>query len=261
MRAVGRATGGGIPSLEDTVPDRVVRHSAEPGHREESIQAMSQTPIIGPSVLSADFLHYGDSLANAEAGGADYIHFDVMDGAFVPNISIGFPVLEATLRGTSLPIDCHLMIENPDYWAPKFAEKGVAQVTFQAEATYHAHRVITDINAYGVGAGIAINPATPLASVEEMIPFLTNLLVLTINPGFGGQAMIPEMREKIRRARTMIDNLNPACRLQVDGGVDRETVRSLWMAGADSFVAGSAIFNEKATVEENIRALRNQLVD
>jgi ribulose-phosphate 3-epimerase len=222
---------------------------------------MSQSPIIGPSVLSADFLRYGEALAVAESGGADYIHFDVMDGAFVPNISIGFPVLEATVRGTSLPIDCHLMIENPDDWAPKFARQGAAQVTFQAEATVHAHRVITSVNDAGAGAGIAINPATPLVMVEEMIPFLANLLVLTINPGFGGQQMIPQMREKVRRARAMIDSINPACRLQVDGGVDRDTIRALWLAGADSFVAGSAIFNAKATVADNIRGLRDQLVD
>jgi ribulose-phosphate 3-epimerase len=222
---------------------------------------MSQPPIIGPSVLSADFLRYGEALATAETGGADYIHFDVMDGAFVPNISIGFPVLEATVRGTTLPIDVHLMIENPDRWAPDFAAKGAAQVTFQVEATYHAHRVIKNVNAHGAGAGLAINPATPLVMVEEMLPFLTNLLVLTINPGFGGQDMIAEMREKIRRARAMIDSVNPECRLQVDGGVDRDTIRSLWLAGADSFVAGSAIFNDEATVEENIRALRDQLDD
>ncbi len=222
---------------------------------------MSQTPIIGPSVLSADFLRYGESLATAEAGGADYIHFDVMDGAFVPNISIGFPVLEATVRGTSLPIDCHLMVENPDRWAPEFAANGAASVTFQAEATVHAHRVIMDINARGASAGIAINPSTPLAMVEEMLPFIGNLLVLTINPGFGGQEMIPAMREKILRARAMIDSVNPECRLQVDGGVDRDTIRSLWKAGADSFVAGSAIFNDQATVEENIRVLREQLAD
>lgn len=222
---------------------------------------MSQPPMIGPSVLSADFLRYGEALAAAEAAGADYIHFDVMDGAFVPNISIGFPVLEATKRGTSLPIDCHLMIENPDRWAPEFAANGAAQVTFQAEATVHAHRVITDINAHGAGAGIALNPATPLVMVEEMIPFLANLLVLTINPGFGGQEMIPEMREKVRRARAMIDSINPSCRLQVDGGIDRESIRSIWLAGADSFVAGSAIYNDQATVGENIRALRERLGD
>ncbi len=220
---------------------------------------MSHPPIIGPSVLSADFLRYGEALSEAEAAGADYIHFDVMDGSFVPNISIGFPVLEATARGTTLPIDVHLMIENPDRWAAEFAAGGATHVTFQAEATRHAHRVATGIVDAGATAGIAINPATPLAAVEEMLPFISTLLVMTINPGFGGQALIPETREKVRRARAMIEALNPACRLQVDGGIDRNTITSLELAGADSFVAGSAIFNNRATVAENLNELRARL--
>lgn len=222
---------------------------------------MTQQPIIGPSVLSADFLRYGEELVAVTDAGADYIHFDVMDGAFVPNISIGFPILEATMRAATIPVDVHLMIENPDRWAPEFASKGVDQVTFHPEATYHVHRVITSINDTGAKAGLAINPATPLVSVEEMVPFISNLLVMTINPGFGGQQLIPQMREKVRRARQMIDAINPECRLQVDGGVDRDTIRSLQVVGADSFVAGSAIFNTKASVAENIRALREQLQD
>jgi ribulose-phosphate 3-epimerase len=160
-----------------------------------------------------------------------------------------------------LPVDVHLMIENPDRWGPAFAGKGVDQVTFQAEATRHAHRVITAINDAGAKAGMAVNPSTPLSSVEEMLPFLANLLVMTINPGFGGQELIPQMREKVRRARHMIDAINPHCRLQVDGGVDRETIRGLLLAGADSFVAGSAVFNDVASVAENLAGLRAQLSD
>jgi ribulose-phosphate 3-epimerase len=220
---------------------------------------MTQPPIIGPSVLSADFTRYGEELAAVTEAGADYIHFDVMDGAFVPNISIGFPILEATLRVATLPVDVHLMIENPDRWAPEFAATGVDQVTFHPEATYHVHRVITSINDAGAKAGLSVNPATPLTAVEEMLPFISNLLVMTINPGFGGQELIPQMREKVRKARAMIDAINPECRLQVDGGVDRQTIRSLQVAGADSFVAGSAIFNDKASVAENLQALRDQL--
>lgn len=218
-----------------------------------------QAPIIGPSVLSADFLRYGEELRAVEAAGADYIHFDVMDGAFVPNLSIGFPILDATMRVASIPVDVHLMIENPDRWAPDFAARGVDQVTFHAEATHHVHRVITAIQDAGAKAGLSITPSTPLVSIEEMLPFISNLLVMTINPGFGGQELIPEMGEKVRKARQLIDSIHPECRLQVDGGVDRDTIRSLFKAGADSFVAGSAIFNDKGTVAENITALRDQL--
>jgi ribulose-phosphate 3-epimerase len=220
---------------------------------------MSQPPIIGSSVLSADFLRFGEALDEAARGGSDYIHFDVMDGAFVPNISIGFPVLDAAIRGSSIPIDVHLMIDDPDVWAPVFAERGVDQVTFHIEATDHAHRVIAAVQEAGTKAGLSINPATPLVMVEEVLPFISNLLVMTIDPGFGGQALIPEMREKVRRARAMIDAVHPGCRLQVDGGVDRDTIRGLHVAGADSFVAGSAVFNDAASVAENIRALRDQL--
>ncbi|HEV2127733.1 MAG TPA: ribulose-phosphate 3-epimerase [Thermomicrobiales bacterium] len=220
---------------------------------------MRQPPIIGPSVLSADFLRYGKALEDATIGGADYIHFDVMDGAFVPNLSIGFPILDATLRGVSLPVDVHLMIENPDRWAPEFAARGVDQVTFHIEASNHAHRVITAVNEAGAKAGLTLNPSTPLVAIEEMIPFISNLLILTINPGFGGQKLIPEMRDKVRRARALIDTINPACRLQVDGGVDVDTIPGLYAAGADSFVAGSAIYNDKASVADNIAALRAQL--
>ncbi len=220
---------------------------------------MRQSPIIGCSVLSADFLRFGSALDEAAHGGADYIHFDVMDGSFVPNISIGFPVLDAAIRGASIPIDVHLMVDDPDVWAPAFAERGVDQVTFHIEATNHAHRVIAAVNEAGAKPGLSINPATPLVMAEELLPFISNLLVMTINPGFGGQALIPEMREKVRRARVLIDAINPTCRLQVDGGVDRDTIRGLHVAGADSFVAGSAVFSDAASVAENIHALRDQL--
>ena len=220
---------------------------------------MPQSPIIGPSVLSADFLQYGKALTAASEGGADYIHFDVMDGAFVPNISIGFPILEATMRGTELPVDVHLMIDDPDRWAPQFAAEGADQVTFHIEATNHAHRVITSINEAGAKAGLTLNPSTPLVAIEEMLPFISNLLILTINPGFGGQKLIPQMREKVRRARALIETVNPECRLQVDGGVDRDTIAGLHDAGADSFVAGSAIYNDSGSVAENIAALRTRL--
>lgn len=212
---------------------------------------------IGPSVLSADFLNYGDALREVEEGGADYIHFDVMDGHFVPNISIGFPLLDATTRSVSIPIDVHLMIDNPDRWASEFAAGGASQVTFHAETTNHAHRVITSIVSAGCRAGLALNPATPLSAVEEMLPFISNLLVMTINPGFGGQELIPEMLHKVQRARQLIDSVNPGCDLQVDGGIALNTIHDVMVAGANSFVAGSAVFGGSGDVAANIESLRS----
>lgn len=225
------------------------------------MSASEHRPLaIGPSILSADFLRFGEALRQSEDAKANYIHFDVMDGHFVPNISIGFPLLDATVRGTSLPVDVHLMIDNPDRWAPEFAAQGAAQVTFHAEATYNAHRVAASIVERGAAAGIAINPATSLAMVQEMLPFISNLLVMTINPGFGGQELIPEMVGKVRRARQLIDALNPACALQVDGGVAPDTIAMLFAAGANSFVAGSSVFNDERDVAANIRALRDAAI-
>lgn len=217
---------------------------------------MAQPVIIGPSILSADFLRLGEQLIELEAAGADYIHFDVMDGAFVPNISIGLPVLEATRRGTTLPIDVHLMIVNPDAWVEAFCDAGADTVTFHIEATPHAHRVAQTIRAKGKGVGIALNPSTPLAAVAELLPFVDQALVMTINPGFGGQTLIPEMCGKIARMRQMMDRYNPECTLQVDGGVNSETIGSVVAAGARSLVAGSFTFNSSHTIAENIAALR-----
>ncbi|MCO5223873.1 MAG: ribulose-phosphate 3-epimerase [Thermomicrobiales bacterium] len=217
---------------------------------------MAQPVIIGPSILSADFLRLGEQLTELEAAGADYIHFDVMDGAFVPNISVGLPVLEATQRGTSLPMDVHLMIVNPDAWVEAFADAGADSVTFHIEATPHAHRVAQTIRAKGKGVGIAINPSTPLAAVAEMLPFVDQVLVMTINPGFGGQTLINEMLGKITRMREMMDRINPSCRLQVDGGVNDQTIGKVVAAGACSIVAGSYTFNPSRTIAESIAALR-----
>lgn len=217
---------------------------------------MSQPVIIGPSVLSADFLRLGEQLNELERAGADYVHFDVMDGVFVPNISVGLPVLEATRRGTSLPIDVHLMIANPDRWIEDFADAGADSITFHAEATPHAHRVTQSIRAKGVAVGLAINPSTPTGTLVEMLPFLDQILVMTINPGFGGQILIPEMLGKIARVNDLIQLYNPACRLQVDGGVNNETIRRVVEAGANSIVAGSYTFSGPKSIAENIAALR-----
>lgn len=220
---------------------------------------MAQPVIIGPSVLSADFLRLGEQLTELEQGGADYIHFDVMDGAFVPNISIGLPILEATRRGTKLPIDVHLMIVSPDRWIDAFIDAGADALTFHAEATPHIHRVIQAIRARGAKAGVALNPSTPLAAIEEIVPYASQILIMSVNPGFGGQSFIETSLDKIHRLRDMIDAINPACRLQVDGGVNESTIRDVVESGADSIVAGSATFAAGRTVAENIAALRAQL--
>lgn len=214
---------------------------------------------IGPSVLSADFLRLGEQLAELEAGGADYIHFDVMDGRFVPNISIGLPVLEATKSGTSLPVDVHLMIVEPDRWVEEFADHGADRITFHAEATPHMHRVVQTIEAKGKVPGVSINPATPIGVLEEILPYLGQVLIMTVNPGFGGQSFIDTSLDKIRRMREMIDRVNPDCRLQVDGGINEDTIRAAAEAGADMIVAGSAVFAGDRSPAENVARLRAKL--
>lgn len=211
---------------------------------------------IGPSVLSADFLTLGNQLTEIEAAGADYVHFDVMDGRFVPNISIGIPVLEATRRGTALPIDVHLMVVEPDRWIEPFIEAGADSLTFHIEATPHAHRVAQAIRSAGRRPGVALNPSTSLDSVSEMLPFLDHVLVMTVNPGFGGQSFIPEMIRKIERLRQMISEQGATCTIQVDGGIHPGTIAEVVSAGATSIVAGSAAINRENSIAANIQALR-----
>ncbi len=220
---------------------------------------MPQPVIIGPSVLSADFLNLGSQLHELEAGGADYIHFDVMDGVFVPNISIGLPVLEAVSAGTSLPVDVHLMIVQPDRWVNEFAAAGASAITFHVEATPHVHRVVQAIKAQGMEAGVTINPATPLSTVEEILPDVDQVLLMTVNPGFGGQVFIENSIAKIERLREMIESANPQCRLQVDGGINAGNIRRVVDAGATSVVAGSATFAAGRSIAENIAAMRAAL--
>ncbi len=214
---------------------------------------------IGPSILSADFLRLGHQLIELEEAGANFIHFDVMDGRFVPNISIGLPVLEAVRRGTPLPIDCHLMIDDPGRWVEVFADAGADRIIFHAEATSHIHRVVQSIEGRGKIAGITLNPATSLVAIDEILPYVGQVLIMTVNPGFGGQSFIEGMLEKIKRVREMIERRNPACRLEVDGGINQHTIGVVVDAGADMIVAGSAVFYAGRSPSENLAALRGAM--
>lgn len=214
---------------------------------------------IGASILSADFLRLGEQLKEAEEGGADFIHFDVMDGQFVPNLSIGLPVLEAVRRGTKLPIDVHLMMIDPDRYVERFVAAGANIVTVHVEATPHLHRVLQSISEAGAKPSVSLNPATPLSAIDDALPFVRQVLLMTVNPGFGGQTFIPEMLDKIRRLRRTLDQRGLDCRLEIDGGITTETITPAVEAGADTIVAGSAVYGGKKPVTDALAALRHAL--
>ena len=217
---------------------------------------MPISPRLAPSILSADFLRLGEEIAAAEEAGADVIHFDVMDGLFVPNISIGLPILAAACRATSLPIDVHLMIERPERYLESFVEAGADWLTVHVEGATHLHRTLTRIRELGAKAGVTLNPGTPAAALDEVLPIVDLVLVMSVNPGFGGQAFIDSQLAKITALRATIDRVNPGAILAVDGGIHAENVARVIAAGADQVIAGSAVFNERQTVTEAIAALR-----
>jgi ribulose-phosphate 3-epimerase len=214
---------------------------------------------IAPSILSADFAKLGDAVAMAERGGAELIHVDVMDGHFVPNITIGVPVVKSLKRIARVPLDVHLMIENPDLYIGAFAEAGAAILSVHIEALRHVHRTVQAIKALGVQAGVAINPGTPVGALRDIAADVDLVLVMSVNPGFGGQTFIPRSESKIREVRALLDDVGNPAPIEIDGGVDEHNVARVVAAGARIVVAGSAIFNtpdpERATRELKSAAL------
>jgi ribulose-phosphate 3-epimerase len=214
---------------------------------------------IAPSILSADFARLGDAVAMAERGGAELIHVDVMDGHFVPNITIGVPVVKSLKRIARVPLDVHLMIENPDLYIGAFAEAGAAIMSVHIEALRHVHRTVQAIKALGVQAGVAINPGTPVGALRDIAADVDLVLVMSVNPGFGGQTFIPRSESKIREVRALLDDVGNPAPIEIDGGVDEHNVARVVAAGARIVVAGSAIFNtpdpERATRELKSAAL------
>jgi ribulose-phosphate 3-epimerase len=202
----------------------------------------SRTIDIAPSILSANFSRLGQEIEAVEGGGATVLHVDVMDGHFVPNITIGLPVVESIARATRLPIDAHLMISEPGRYAEQFVRAGAKMVSVHVEADAHLHRTLTSIKAAGAQAGVAINPATPVGNVEEALEFADYVLIMSVNPGFGGQKFIPTSLEKVRRVRRMIDERDLDVRIEIDGGIDLVNIAEVVAAGAEIIVAGSAIF-------------------
>jgi len=204
---------------------------------------------IAPSILSADFARLADEIKAVEEGGATVLHVDVMDGHFVPNITIGLPVVRSLRKATQMTIDCHLMITDPGIYAEQFVKAGADMVSVHVEADAHLHRTLSSIRAAGAKAGIAINPATPLNVLDEALQFADFVLIMSVNPGFGGQAFIPTSVEKVRRLRQMIESRGLSTQIEIDGGIDAGNILEVVEAGADILVAGSAVYGKPSPAE------------
>ena len=214
---------------------------------------------LAPSILTANFAHLAAEIAAAEAGGADLIHLDVMDGMFVPNISFGPMIVETVRALTTLPLDVHLMVHEPDRYLSDFVAAGATSLTVHVEACLHLNRTVQRINELGCGVGVAVNPATSVEAVREILPFVDLVLVMSVNPGFGGQRFIETTTSKLRRMRRLQEELNPVCDLQVDGGINLKTIEDVVRSGANNVVLGSAVFSKQGSPAENLRALRQAL--
>jgi ribulose-phosphate 3-epimerase len=220
---------------------------------------MARSSQLAPSILSADFGRLAEEVARVEAAGADWIHVDVMDGHFVPNLTIGPAVTAAVRKATSLPVDVHLMITDPDRSIQAYADAGADRITIHQEAVVHLNRCLDQIRKAGALPGVALNPASPVSLLEEVVQDLDLLLIMTVNPGFGGQSFLPGSAAKISRARTLLDGAGSMAVLQVDGGVDTQTIGICASAGADNFVAGNAVYGHPDGAEAGIQSLRQAL--
>ena len=214
---------------------------------------------ISPSILSANFARLGEHVKEAEDAGVDYIHVDVMDGHFVPNITIGPLIVKALRPVTKLPLDVHLMIENPERYIEDFAQAGADIITVHQETCPHLHRTLQQIHNLGIRAGVSLNPSTPASTLAEIITEVDLILVMSVNPGFGGQSYIPACTGKIEKLRSMLDVCGSSADLEVDGGVNVDNVCEVIGAGANAFVAGPAVFNDRHSVAENVQLLRKKI--
>lgn len=216
--------------------------------------------LLAPSILSADFSKLGQQIKEAEEAGADIIHLDIMDGRYVPNITFGLPVIESIRPVTKLPFDAHLMIVEPEKYATEFIKAGVNMISFHMDATIHAHRLVEQIKSAGAKAGVVLNPATPVNTLEEIIYYIDYVLIMSVNPGFGGQKFIEQSYKKIEKAKEMILRSDSKALIEVDGGVDLQNAQKLISVGADVLVAGNSIFSTN-NPEETISKLKNLMVE
>jgi ribulose-phosphate 3-epimerase len=220
---------------------------------------MTKSIILAPSLLAADFTRLGEQIAEAEHAGADWIHVDVMDGHFVPNLTMGPFIVEACRRATRLPLDVHLMVERPEGLLEAFAKAGATGLNVHVETCPHLHRTLQQIKSLGCQAGVTINPGTPAASIQPVLHMLDLVLVMSVNPGFGGQSFLPEMVAKVTEVRTMLDAARSVAWLEVDGGISAETLPLMLRAGATAFVAGESVFRHPQGVAGGVQALQNAI--